>query len=538
MRVNKYQPMQFSEDSEPCKCDTKGSLLAQSGDTTSFQVQMQVCDNSPNLIHNGDFGLDNGSGWDTNFTISELAATSDSEVENFLNTVSRYLEIDSFYQIELDVTSNDGLPFVVYFGTKKIAEISTSGNKTISGVCEGDVANNQLRIESPVGNRVIFSQIAMYPLEKDFTLKVLNGEGTVVGTRTYAQDVSDGFFTMFRKDRDVLTVNFPWDYITDDVPSGGLGLSYGCYSFQVIGTCSDYSSEMLADPEMVTTNESDKFGSLSLGDYPYSAEVSSSVYMKRGTGYMLQNGVPSGVATPFHTLVTGASIQPIIGRTYLISLEIIDPLFVTKELTVTFGGATAAAITAQGVHNFGIVATDTSGLVLDFRNDTGSDGVKLGYVRIAINPPSVISEETTFSSNSFDFKEVQLCSKFIYALNNQDAYGLKFQSSFYLPKVRLKGNVRADSFNTDVEDRVDTNGTKHIDFFEQRKSENLQLQNIPEYLIDWLSLFRGFSSVFIDGVEYVINSDLDIEWNRFCDLGKVQIEIGEKTQEVISTKSK
>jgi hypothetical protein len=539
MRVNKYQPIQFSEDAGLCKCNSKESMLSQSGDVTTFQVQMEQCNNAPNLIYNGDFSLINGSGWDTDFTISESAATSDESISDSLDTSANVLKGGDYFQAELDIVSNDGTPVIVYFGERKIAEISTSGNKVISGVCESVIASDKLKVLSPFGNKVVISRIALYPLENDLSLVVNDVEGNVLNVRTLAQDVADANYTFFRRDRDVVTVDFEWDFITDAVINGGLGLSYGCYSLEVRGSCSsEYTGEMLPDPEMDSANEDSKFGGLSQGDWPYSSETDNYVFMQRGTGYMLQNGVNSTGATLFHTIVTGSGTSPSIGKNYLIDMEIIGSMGVTQELTITFGGVTLPVITTIGVKALNITAVSTDGLVLDFRNEAGGDGVQIEYLRIAMNPTSIVNTVTPFYGSVFSFENEHPCTMFIHTLNNEDAYGLKFEQSMYLPKIRLKGNVRADDFNTKTEFNDDVDGTRNINFFEQRKSSNLQLQNIPEFLVDWLSLFRGFSSVFIDGIEYVVNSDLDISWNRFCDRGKIQIEISEKTQKIISNHSK
>jgi len=54
MKISPNQPVEFNDENINCQCDGEGSQLIQAGDVTQFQVELEVCNDMPNLILDGD----------------------------------------------------------------------------------------------------------------------------------------------------------------------------------------------------------------------------------------------------------------------------------------------------------------------------------------------------------------------------------------------------------------------------------------------------------------------------------------------------
>lgn len=534
MIIPGFQPIQFTEDNELCSCNSNDGLMAQAGDTTTLQAKMQVCANSIDLITNGNFAVPD-TGWNDGFAFTGYTARSESGNDQEMQTLRSIMGVDLSYQIEVDILSNTGTPLLVYFGTNKIAEISDTGKFKLSGICESNGTDGKLRFISDIGNAVTIERVALYPLESKFGITIQqlqsNGSFSHKHLRTLAQDVADANYTFFHVDRDVIVVNFDWDYITD--ATNGLGLDYGCYRIGVVGECVNYGSILgLFDAEFnMPSDYPGKIGGyLSETSFPFVCDTAETIKVIDGQ-------MVSDAATASAAIITQANpLLPLGGLTYNFEINIGSIGAPTAYIEIYFGGSTSAQFTTAGTHSFALVPVLGNTDELEIRiNDPFNVGINVDYCRITSTPSFV---EPDYVSNTFAFNETQVCTKLIHAINAQDAFGLRFESALYVPRVRLKSSVRANDFPSKVETHTDGFNTKHIDFFEQRKTLNLQIQNIPEFLVDWFSLFRGFSSVFADSIEYVVESDIDISWNKFCDRGKLEIEVGEKRQELITTKSK
>ena len=532
MRINNYQPIQFSEDAL-CKCDSKDSLLAQTGDTTTFQVEMQVCAGVIDLITNGEFATPQGTGWQGDFSYTSNKATSDVGNSGELETLIPIMGIDLAYQVEVDILTNTGTPLLVYFGTKKIAELSETGKFKLSGICGSDSSDGTLKFVSGISNSVTIERVALYPLESDIGLIIqsidANGSFSQVDFRTLAQDVADVNYTFFKVDRDVITVNFDWDYITDAV--NGLGLSYGCYRLGLVGECVNWGSVLgLYDPEfnMPSKYPGKSGGYLSTTSFPYQCDTNEAVQVTDG------QLINTTAINPVATITQKIPLLPTPAIVYNFELKIDFFGGALGYVEVSFGSDVSAQYTTTGTKSFSLTPINADEFEIRLY-DPANDGIKIDYCRITSSPTYV---EPDFVSNVFSFEAEHVCTKLLYAINSQDAFGLRFEDSMYVPRVRLKGQLRALGFNDEVETRVDGFNIKHIDYFEQRKTKIIQLQNIPEFLVDWFSLFRGFSSVFVDGLELVVEEEIEIEWNRFCDRGKIGLEVGEKRQNLVNTRSK
>lgn len=535
MIINEYQPVKFQEEFELCKCNSKNTQPVQDGDITQFQVEMEVCNFADNLITNGDFTDPSGDGWITSLSLTDYWSTDNTGV-NTLETDQFVMGENVYYQVELDIESNNGVPFLVYFGTRKVAEVNTNGKFQLGGKCESNTTAGTLRIVSPRGNTVAVTRVALFPLETDIGLVVqsvgADGSFTPVDFRSLQDDINDANYTMFRLDRDVITVSFPWDYITDN--TNGLGLSRGCYVLGVVGKCQNPNSELgVFDSEMVMPVNFGTKTALDNETFPYQCDTVNAVRVLANTGYM-EYYLGGGAKVTVTDINTS---EAKVGMRYSFTINVTSITAVIGKMTVSIGGATNI-ISLTGVHTFDLVGINTNGLTIDFE-DASSNPIVVDYFRMDISNTSNLDLiDTTWNSNVFDFKETQPCTILLSAVNNEDAFGLRFESSFFVPKARMKGNLRAKNYDSEREEHIDSLNRKIIDYAEQRKTSSIRVKDVPEYLVDWLSLFYLFNKIYVDSEEYVAEEEIDLGWNRFCDTARVEIEVGEVRQDLTNTNTK
>ena len=256
MKISPNQPVEFNDENINCQCDGEGSQLIQAGDVTQFQVELEVCNDMPNLILDGDFDApDSSIYWDANqFTFGSDVATCQT---GHNGTLDQY-QFGSAQRIAVEViiTELTGSPLIVWFGETKIKEIDRPGTYSLYGVTSEllvlGVANNYIRFESNENNSVSIESVAAYPLEDKFALYLYtnNGSGTLdtpFAKRTLDEDIADPFYTFFRVFENVVTVSFNWDWVTN--PGDGLGQDYGCYKLGFTGICSNPCAQLGArDP--------------------------------------------------------------------------------------------------------------------------------------------------------------------------------------------------------------------------------------------------------------------------------------------------
>lgn len=543
MIIKEYQPIGFTEDVGLCSCNSNTSQLVQDGDITQFQTKMEVCPFVIDLITNGNFDKAIGIGWNnltSGWAISGSSISSTStEIEGILESDNFLMGIDVAYQIEVDILDNFGSPLLIYFGTRKIAEITTSGKFQIAGVCDltGTDTAGKLRIISPVGNTATLERVALYPLESDIGLVVyqLASDGTLTPLvfRSLRDDIDDANFTFFRVNRNTVTVSFDWSYIGS---VNGLNISdpYQCFAIGICGKCQNTNGQLgVFDPEMVMPVNHGAKIALDDDTFPWRCNTINSVQILANSGimkYYLLGGAQVSVTQ-------AEPIIPKIGMDYEFSVKVDSITNLIGKITVNFGGDQKIIQTA-GTQTFKLTAINNNSLEI-LLEDPSSNDIDIDWFRLQVADTSnLLLLDSDFTSNMFNFEAEHDCTLLIAGANNEDAYGLNFESAFYTPKARLKGTLRAMNFDTSVESHINGFKKKEIDYATQRKTEGLRVQDVPEYMVIWLSLFRLFNNVYVDGVEYVAEQDPEPTWNRFCDTAKVEIELGETRQDVVNENTK
>lgn len=530
MTINELQPIRFTDLPTNCKCNSVETIPVQADDITQFQFELDVCDFMPNIVTNGDFDATDGWQYD-GFAFTSDTVVSDADVTGTLETVVSILGDGAYYQIELDLTSTSGQPLYVYFGKYKIAELTESGNYILSGVCEsrnGTGTLDTLRILSPRQNACTIERIACYMLENKFAIFVMDINDAILWTRTLADDIADANYTFFKLERNTVTVSFDWDFITD--ATNGLNLDYGCYKIGLSSICENTNSQFgVLDPNFYLPI------TLSEISYPWKEVTSSNATVIIEDKILKFTG--SSIAVGTATVEEENASPESLTVTFVCQL-VIDSI-AGANVVVSIGGTNSATYTTAGTKNFTIV---TAGSPTNLRvtiSDTllGVTGVcqvsKLDCY-LAYNDEVLGNTQMTVDniSNAFNFQETQPCTVLLAGTNNEDAYGLNFEGAMYTPKLRWKGSFRSLPTDSKVEHYTDVFGNKKISYFDNRLKKELRLQEVPEYLANWLSLFEGFNQVWVNELEYVVAETPEVTYNRFCDTAKVSMEMDGKRQDL------
>lgn len=533
MTIQDLQPIIFNESNANCDCNSNTTLIVQDNDITQFQFKLNVCSLVPNLITNGQ--LTTTDGWQSDgFSFGNNGASSNSGFDSTLETSTNILGIGYSYEIGLTIDKNQGVPALLYLGTQKIAEFTTSGYHTFYGECDSNSTTDKLRLVSPNGNEIVVSEVSCFMLEKKFALFLMDLNNNILWTRTLADDIADANYTFFRIDRNTVTVSFSWDWVTDE--TNGLNYDYGCYKLGISSICENTDGQFgVLDPYFYLPITLDEYS------YPWQVQNNSNATISITDNKLTYAGSFAAVATATveeqNTAPTALSVK------YQCQL-IIDSIG-SAEVVVSIGGTNSATYTTSGTKNF-TITTNAAPTALRIKITDTLLGAPGDVVISKFDCYAVYNDEFLGNtqmtadeiSNVFDFKQEHACSILLTATNNEDAYGLNFESAFYLPRVRMKGSLRANSFESEVETLVNMFEIKRITYGEQKKQSIIRLQDVPEYVVNWLSLFRIFNNVYVDTVDYIVVEDIDILYNRFCDTAKVGIIVERPRQDLVNRNTK
>jgi len=479
----------------------------------------------PNLVSNGDF--DASPGWDSGgWTIADDSAYISS---GQVGTLSQdCLGSGQRVEVRVKVATLVGDPLIVWLGQNKIAEITKPGNYFLYGESSTiSSANNPLKFQSTTNNETRLESVAVYPLEVTFALIIMDVENVIVDARTLADDIADANYTFFRVWEDVVTVSFDWDYITDAV--NGLGLSYGCYKLGLATMCENTNAQLgVLDPDFNII-----LGNPTADSYPWFLQAGSNEWITINNGLLTFSG---DVGTVASSTIEDGYATPSIGDTYDVTL-VIDSIS-DAEVVVQLGGDISATYTTSGTKTFQLTAVNTNGIRLITRDDSGANAGAIVISSINFEQATTTDWVADYTSNAFRFESSHPCTKLLTGANDVDAFQLKFGGALYNPQVRLKGTLRASSFDDEIEGVINANYQREILYFSQRKIKELRLSNVPEYLSDFLSIWRGFSVIFVDGEELIGNErGFEVNYNRFCDSSSVVVMLEEKRQVLESEKT-
>lgn len=489
-----FQPVVFDEQIDTCLLNTSGySMPVQSGDNTQFQLLIEPCSSSPDIVTNGTFTSSSnwtlGSNWNIAGNIARhTAGTAGTLTQNVPFTASAFYQITVTFQ---NVTSGS---CQVKCGLTNKGTVSANGTYTFNqdGLIFGSGLN--FVASSDFQGDIVFVSCLVYNVNY---LKVIIYH--LDGTQAAILDYSDGYFNVKAP---YLTVTIDWD---------ALGLSYGCYYFGVADDCTNTCSQLyIPDQTFYNTNFWTKAVN---NNITTTFTLLNNVWLYASTSV-----VGTGSLTSIGELCSGKSYT----FTYTLAGHAGNATF-----QINAGGTLGASRSANGTYTETIVSGGTS-FSMNFASTVNPSNFWVTDLSVTVIDSQL---QADYTSNKFVYSETTSCTHMISLVCNENSFGMGFVNTGFIPRARIESKAILSGYPQERIKTKTSQGFKRVDYFTGDKNWRLKVLRQPEHIIDFLSLTIGADHVYIDTVEVFAAEDEfpEPKPNKFFNVYDVDIEYQKKT---------
>lgn len=435
----------------------------QHGDTTQFQMLLDVCPSEMDMITNGSFGA--ATGWTIvgDIAINTIQGFAEKTAGGIFSTISQLVPVanDVLLQITFDIELISG--GVLMQVGNELRAITTSGihveyfvADTVNSIGFGAMPTAEFKLKS----------VQLYAMNTNFVVNVTTPDGTIVRSLdpvAFPQyfNFTGGFFTF----------TFDWtdvagDYLPDD-----------CYQLRVSDPCDcgnggfvamdfiTFKNQFVLDPSWLVLGGSATFSGATSGD-----RLTKQNVVCGGLTYRLTYTLSNMAGNEFRIRL-GAQLG-VLRTTNGTFTELITSVG-TNLLDMIFYGYNIGAPSSFDVTDFSIERADRS---------------------------------FDFVSNLFDFRTVVDCSVLVSACCDQNALLSGYGDTGFSPSVRLVSRYGQGSYRSTFNDLESSFGARSNYYFRGRKLRNFSFA-APEYIHDFTSNLKGYDHVFFDGVEIFMEDD-------------------------------
>lgn len=513
------QPVIFEDTTDPCKCTSaiQYKQLVNLNDETQFQIKLEPCDDSEELVTDPTFDVYPGS-WTLGggYTIADgLLCRDDSVSTDCTTQVITGADTPMILQITAIITQGCGTITLVGLddifdsgelevGTHVLTFYFYNSNAPTLNICLCD--NSCITF---VGIKQILAPRVSLFTEDGVWQNTWNGDDINENTETNP----DGAFTY---SEDSMTFNLHWSDL--DLPNG-------CYYICLIDPCD-------------TTNNQNSVNVLPNGDFAttddWVATVNASTTL----------GIAAGVCDYLSTNDSGTgefentATDLVVGLCYDVSYSInnivspASPLLTRVRFTC---GPFIGSWQSVGGATYTETFTYVSGNVIMEFESTGSGTHRMTIDNVVI----VVGDEClvcSYNSNTFKYGTFE-CTNLINACNNENGMGFVFPLSGFSPRIRLESKYVLATYKAERSSFVNSAGNRTVQYFNRRKARAFKIEMVPEYVHDFLSTLMGYDHLWIGSTEYFVTDDeyTPIYTSADDEMGQVIINIEEKLQLVENT---
>jgi hypothetical protein len=474
-----HQPIIFDQEANCWLEDSGLKVLAEHGDITQFQMELEPCGSDVQLIQNGNFN--GGSNWTTTsgaWTFTTFSANKAQGLSGQLfqsapttdGTLCRLtFDITAISGGELNVSFNGNTQYVSEVGSYEFW-LESQSSSSVSFAASGAVS-------------CVLENVQLITINTDFQVNILDENGSVVDTL----ETSDGYF------------DFSDGYFTCSIDWEALAIPNGCYTLQVVDPCPCSQRGIIA-LDMLS------------GVHNWSTSAEWTI----GGGGADFSGSSTGVALLSNVVCSDVEYQvtyTVFGLTGTVSAQI------------GLGSVYGTSRTSDGTYTETITSNGTS-----FRmrgTPTGAASFTLKTVSIvAIDPIETIESNQVKVSEEFN------CSTLALAMcNDSDAMGFGFANTGFRPLMRLPASLVRSSYPMERLAYDNSRGRKSPYYGRLRKARELGFDGL-EFMHDFAALWLICDHFYIDDVEYFVEDDEypSISWSEADDVGGVTLNVSEKVQ--------
>jgi len=447
-----------------CGCDAEscesGNYIS-STDTVDIQFQVEPCE-----------GADSNT-FDT-FEVSpewaEMSGIVCAEGSGFAGGLIANPTYARFFKIVVVVSGyfSGSLTMVVEGG--ETFTFSSNGTFTVYSTAPPAVAV-EINFSSDSFVGCFARDIEVTPIASDYKMVLINSDGIPVFI--FDEFDIDGNYITFHNDINLIDV-----------------LPNGCYQWGLLDPCEN------------TCNQNFLPGAyLDLGSF---STYWTNITIPNEWEIVLDGQLSIEVATNGgHTV---ANNELLCNGTYTVTYTITS-IDSPNQLRVT-AGTTGAIRTAPGTYTDTLTVSSQAPLQnrLLFSatfNDVAGGFIVVENIQFNRLPAQIVADKF---SRPYSIGSTNDCLLEMEGCSTGEVFGFNFNN--FRPKIRVKGSIEAPKYESDAEIFRYKSGLKEVVYADVIKQKNVAIEAVPEYIHDFLSIWRFLDNSFINGFKVII-ADID-----------------------------
>lgn len=169
-------------------------------------------------------------------------------------------------------------------------------------------------------------------------------------------------------------------------------------------------------------------------------------------------------------------------------------------------GTTTIGALSVGSNSFTFTATDD-----EYNIEFSSTGDGTVYVTNVTNKMSYADITPEWISTPFCMDDLDLTHTLIHGCANNDVFGMYFESTGFVPRVRVISEIRDSAPIQEVERSYLTDGTINVPYVQHVAQRQLRVQWMPAYLVNFMSIAFYLDAAFVDNVQYSISEEMQVQ---------------------------
>lgn len=224
------------------------------------------------------------------------------------------------------------------------------------------------------------------------------------------------------------------------------------------------------------------------------------------TGWSIYSGLANYDDTGNGSLTqTDLSVDLSIGISYTLSF------FLTYAAGVLNVSLYKVGVLVQDMGDFNTngLKSISTGVLTSEVDEIRFKPIGVGHKSYLVEDVSLLSETITLNNYRTDCINVSNeldCTIKLSGTNNDNAFGIDFESLSYNPFIRVQGELTTPKYDGDKENEEDSLGINKTLYFKSETKRDLFIYDVPEYHHEFIRLLLGYDTFLIDDVEYVSTS--------------------------------
>ena len=477
------QPIIFDYSDDCLLASDDLKVMAQYGDITQFQMELEPCGSDVNLIQGGNF--QNDALWTSTSSAWEVSSGNAIKVGGISGQLYQAAPTTTGTLARLTftiVSITGGSINVSWAGNTHFFD--TAGTYTLWLNADATASAASLSFAANASTYVWLRDVQLITVNTDFQVNIIDEDDTTIDTL----ETSDGYF------------DFSDGYFTCSIDWEDLGIADGCYRLEVVDPCPCSQRGMIA-LDFIS------------GTFEWSTTSSWTI----GSGTASYSGTGVGIALLSNVICSDT--------TYEVSYTISN-MTANAEMNIRLGNQDGATRTANGSYTEQITA-NSNGFKIYGDSTSGTSNFDVTKLSIV-----AVDNIETITSNEIKLKEtLDGCSLALALCNDSDGLGFGFANTGFRPLMRIPASLNRSSYVMERLSYDNSRGRKATYYGRRRKA--LELGYDGKYFMhDFASLFGLADHFYIDDVEYFVEDDEypSISWGEYDDVGGVTLNVSEKVQ--------